>query len=356
MSNFTLYLVGGAIRDKILKLHVKELDWLVVGSDFKFMLKIGFKLVGKDFPVFLHPINKEEYALARKERKVSIGYKGFKCNFSSDVSLNEDLLRRDLTINAIVLTEYGFLLDPFNGEKHLNKYILSHVSLAFSEDPLRVLRLARFVTKYKSLGFFISFDTYILVKKIVLNGEIKNLVLERLLKEIFLSLNFQNALMFFSFLYKCRALKYLFFDLYMVYNWSFKFRFNCYIDLLLHLNNILLTIFNYSNNSYLKFSILFLNLKSVYFSCSKILYKKNHLVFSVCKNSFNFSKRNYKFIIFLDILRSFYYRFFLLNNLTVYFIFNKINAYKDKIKFVNLLLICDIDLKLNFNVNTFYTK
>lgn len=354
---FIIYLVGGAIRDKLLGLPVKELDWLVIGSDFDLMFKHGFHLVGKDFPVFLHPISKEEYALARKEKKVSVGYTGFKCDFSSFVSLKDDLLRRDLTVNAIALDEYGVLIDPLSGITHLNYRSLIHTSFAFSEDPLRILRLARFVTKYYKFKFFVAFDTYRLAKKIVLNGEIKHVVLERVLKEIFLVMEVKNVCLFFSFLYKFGALKYLFFDLYLMYKSSHKFQFNINIDFLLHLNNVFISIFDCTNNLNLKFSILFLNLRYTYFLCYKLLYKKNDgEKFKFYKSLFNLSKKNYKFIVFLSIFKLFFNRFFLMQSLNIYIILSKVNAYRDKVRFMNLLLVCDLDLKINFKINIFYEK
>lgn len=352
-----IYLVGGAIRDKLLNLNIKELDWLVIGSDFDLMFKMGFHLVGKDFPVFLHPITKEEYALARKEKKISVGYTGFKCDFTPLVSLDEDLVRRDLTVNAIVLNKYGFLIDKLHGIEHLNKRLFVHTSLAFREDPLRVLRLSRFITKYSKFKFFVSFNTYFLVKKIVLSGEMQYLVLERVLKEFFLIFKFRNCLNFFDFLFFVGALKYLFVGLYLIYKWSCFFKYNSYLNLILHLNNIFIVIYDYTNNLNLKFAMLFFNLEYDFFLCYKIFYKKkNEEKFSFYKNFFNLSKKNYKFIIFLSILKLFFYRFFLLHNSAIFSIFNKINAYKDKVRFINLLFLCDLDSRLNFKINIFYEK
>ena len=156
------YLVGGAVRDKLLGLPVKDRDWVVVGATPEEMLDLGFKAVGKDFPVFLHPQSKEEYALARTERKSGKGYKGFTFHTDPDVTLEEDLLRRDLTINAIAEDESGALIDPYNGVDDLNAGLLRHVSPAFSEDPLRVLRVARFAA---TMGFKVSPDTMKLMRQ-----------------------------------------------------------------------------------------------------------------------------------------------------------------------------------------------
>ena len=150
-----IYLVGGAIRDELLGLPIKEKDWVVVGATPEEMIDLGYKPVGSDFPVFLHPVTKEEYALARTERKSGTGYKGFVVDIDPSVSLEEDLKRRDLTINAIAKAENGDLIDPYKGKEDINNKILRKVSDAFQEDPLRVLRVARFSSQLKYLDFSI---------------------------------------------------------------------------------------------------------------------------------------------------------------------------------------------------------
>ncbi|MFT6641675.1 MAG: tRNA nucleotidyltransferase (CCA-adding enzyme), partial [Flavobacteriaceae bacterium] len=147
------YLVGGAVRDEVLNLPVVDRDWVVVGSTPEQMLKAGFKSVGKDFPVFLHPKSHEEYALARVERKTGPGYGGFEFNTDSTVTLEEDLSRRDLTINAMARRDTGEIVDPFNGQRDIESRLLRHVSQAFTEDPVRVLRIARFMARFSHLDF-----------------------------------------------------------------------------------------------------------------------------------------------------------------------------------------------------------
>tara|TARA_B100000614_G_scaffold257707_1_gene278456 strand:+ start:69 stop:1148 length:1080 start_codon:yes stop_codon:yes gene_type:complete len=180
-----IYLVGGAVRDKLLGIEPKERDWVVVGSSAQEMKKNGFKQVGKDFPVFIHPKSGEEYALARTERKAGHGYTGFEFDANSDVTLEEDLERRDLTINAIAEDESGELIDPFRGEEDIKNKRLRHVSNAFSEDPLRVLRLARFMVKFPE--FSVVPTTMDMVKKIVDSGELAYLTGERVWLEIYKS-------------------------------------------------------------------------------------------------------------------------------------------------------------------------
>jgi tRNA nucleotidyltransferase/poly(A) polymerase len=175
------YQVGGAVRDRLLNIPVKDRDWVVVGSTPDEMESLGYKPVGKDFPVFLHPKTHEEYALARSERKKGKGYKGFTFHTSQDITLEDDLARRDLTINAIAEDENGNLIDPFGGRNDLEAGILRHVSPAFVEDPLRVLRAARFAARF---GFTIADETLTLMKEISASGELEALVAERVWTEI----------------------------------------------------------------------------------------------------------------------------------------------------------------------------
>ncbi|MFT5692644.1 MAG: tRNA nucleotidyltransferase (CCA-adding enzyme) [Oceanicoccus sp.] len=192
------YLVGGAVRDKILGFPYHERDWVVVGSSAEALLSEGYVPVGKDFPVFLHPTTKEEYALARTERKSGMGYKGFNCYAEPDVTLEEDLLRRDLTINAIAEGPDGEIIDPYNGKSDLQNRILRHVSDAFTEDPLRVLRLARFLARYAHLGFTIADETIKLAQAISKSGELQTLPAERLWKELEKVLQTRSPECFFS--------------------------------------------------------------------------------------------------------------------------------------------------------------
>lgn len=203
-----IYLVGGAVRDQLLNRPVKEKDWVVVGSTPEEMLAQGFKPVGKDFPVFLHPETKEEYALARTERKVAKGYKGFIFHSTPDVTLEEDLKRRDLTINAIAQTKDGKLIDPFHGQQDLKKKRLRHVSPAFAEDPVRILRAARFAARFPE--FTVHPETNQLMKKMVENGEVDALVAERVWKELELALAEPAPERFFEVLIRCTAHQKLF--------------------------------------------------------------------------------------------------------------------------------------------------
>lgn len=177
------YLVGGAVRDQILNLPVKERDWVVLGETPESMLKQGFIQVGKDFPVFLHPETGEEYALARTERKTSPGYKGFNVHAAPEITLELDLMRRDLTINAIAMSAEGQMIDPYDGRSDIKKRIFRHISPAFSEDPVRILRVARFSARYTHLGFKIADETMRLMQQMTESGETDHLVPERVWTE-----------------------------------------------------------------------------------------------------------------------------------------------------------------------------
>lgn len=204
------YLVGGAVRDLLLHRPIKEKDWVVVGETPESMLAKGFKPVGKDFPVFLHPETHDEYALARTERKTAPGYKGFAVHASPDVTLEEDLIRRDLTINAMAMNEDGVLIDPYQGRKDLEQRIFRHISPAFAEDPVRILRVGRFAARYAHLGFTLAPETLVLMKQMVDNGETDHLVAERVWAELHKALLEPTPSAFFYTLKDCKALNSVF--------------------------------------------------------------------------------------------------------------------------------------------------
>jgi tRNA nucleotidyltransferase (CCA-adding enzyme) len=202
-----VYLVGGAVRDKLLGIKSKDKDWVVVGATEQDMLELKFEKVGQDFPVFLHPDTKEEYALARTERKSGSGYYGFICDSSPSVTLEEDLSRRDLTINALAYSDAGQVVDPYGGQQDLENKILRHVSPAFSEDPLRVLRVARFAARFAHLGFSIAPETLALMRELSCSGELLNLNAERIWQETERALGELSPWVYFDTLQQCEALK-----------------------------------------------------------------------------------------------------------------------------------------------------
>lgn len=201
-----IYLVGGAVRDQLLNYPVKDKDYLVTGATIEQMNALGYQQVGKSFPVFLHPKTNQEYALARTEQKQGAGYTGFICDFSPEITLEQDLIRRDLTINAMAMDEHGNIVDPYNGQQDLKDKILRHVSNAFIEDPLRVLRVARFAARYHHFGFKIADETIKLMKNIVNTGELNHLIPERIWQETQSALMEQSPQVFFEVLKETSAL------------------------------------------------------------------------------------------------------------------------------------------------------
>ena len=204
------YLVGGAVRDRLLGLEVRERDWVVVGATAEQLLKQGYKEVGRSFPVFLHPDTQEEYALARRETKTAPGYRGFEVEFGPEVTLEEDLMRRDLTINAMAEEDGGRLVDPYGGERDVAEKVLRHVSPAFREDPVRILRVARFAARFNGLGFGIAPETMALMREMVARDEAAALVPERVWQETVRALGEDAPQRFFEVLRECGALKVIF--------------------------------------------------------------------------------------------------------------------------------------------------
>ena len=231
---FHVYLVGGAVRDQLLNLPVKDRDWVIVGATPQTLIDLGYQQVGKDFPVFLHPQSKEEYALARTERKSGQGYTGFICDFSADITLEQDLIRRDLTINAMAQDLQGNLYDPYHGADDLRQRILRHVSPAFVEDPLRVLRVARFAARYHHLGFTIAPETLQLMQTLTQQGELQHLTAERVWAETEKALNEKNPEIYFETLRQVGALAVLFLELDALYGVPNPAKYHPEIDSFVH--------------------------------------------------------------------------------------------------------------------------
>lgn len=204
------YLVGGAVRDQLLGLPIEERDWVVVGGTPEMLIKQGFKPVGKDFPVFIHPQTGEEYALARTERKTAPGYKGFTFHADKNVTLIQDLYRRDLTINAMARDDHGQIIDPFGGQADIKNRLFRHVSDAFQEDPVRILRVARLAAHFHHLGFSVAESTMKLMQSMVQSGETEHLVSERVWQECHKALSEKTPVVFFQVLADCGAIHHIF--------------------------------------------------------------------------------------------------------------------------------------------------
>ena len=244
-----VYLVGGAVRDQLLGLPVKDRDWIVVGAVPATLLSLGYQQVGKDFPVFLNPKTKEEYALARTERKAGAGYTGFICDFSPTITLEQDLIRRDLTINAMAQSEDGEIIDPYGGKQDLENRILRHISPAFSEDPLRVLRVARFAARYHSLGFKIASETLALMAELAQSGELQHLTAERVWLETEKALNEKNPEIYFETLHKTGALRVLFPEIDALYGVPNPVKHHPEVDSFIHTMLVLKQAVNLTENN-----------------------------------------------------------------------------------------------------------
>ena len=244
-----VYLVGGAVRDQLLGFPVKDRDWIVVGATPATLLSLGYQQVGKDFPVFLNPKTKEEYALARTERKAGAGYTGFICDFSPTITLEQDLIRRDLTINAMAQSEDGEIIDPYGGKQDLENRILRHISPAFSEDPLRVLRVARFAARYNSLGFKIASETLALMSELAQSGELQHLTAERVWLETEKALNEKNPEIYFETLHKTGALRVLFPEIDALYGVPNPVKHHPEVDSFIHTMLVLKQAVNLTENN-----------------------------------------------------------------------------------------------------------
>jgi tRNA nucleotidyltransferase (CCA-adding enzyme) len=251
-----VYLVGGAVRDRLLGLSVRERDWVVVGAEPAELERQGYTPVGKEFPVFLHPQTHEEYALARLERKVAPGYRGFVTQFSPDVKLEDDLKRRDLTINALAQQDDGTVIDPFGGQRDLQARVLRHVSEAFVEDPVRVLRVARFAARFAPLGFTVAPETLELMRKMVASGEIDALVPERVWKETDRALGEPRPEVFFETLRACGALAVIFPEIEALYGVPQPPRWHPEIDTGVHVMMALRLASRITDSKVVRFAVL----------------------------------------------------------------------------------------------------
>ena len=250
------YLVGGAVRDRLLGLEVRERDWVVVGATAEELLKQGYQEVGRSFPVFLHPQTHEEYALARRETKTAPGYRGFAVEFGPEVTLAEDLTRRDLTINAMAQDSGGELIDPHGGRRDLAEKTLRHVSPAFREDPVRILRVARFAARFHAQGFRIAPETLALMRQMVAAGEAEALVPERVWQETARALAEDAPQRFFETLRECGALRVIFPEIDRLWGVPQPERWHPEIDTGVHVMMVLEQAARFSSRTEVRFAAL----------------------------------------------------------------------------------------------------
>ncbi|BAP58556.1 multifunctional CCA addition/repair protein [Candidatus Tachikawaea gelatinosa] len=344
-----VFLVGGAVRDMLLKQPIKDKDWVVIGSTSEIMLSKGYQKVGSDFPVFLHPKTGEEYALARTEKKSGQGYNGFITFAHPEVTLKEDLQRRDLTINAIAYDDVNHkLIDPFNGQQDIKNRVLRHVSHAFIEDPLRVLRVARFAAHFFHLNFKISHETILLMYKITKNGELQYLKPERIWKETEKALKTLNPQVYFEVLRQCNALKVLFPEIDNLYNISL----NQYTSKNLA-NHTLMTLKNVSNISNridIRFATLCHNFgekKTIIFNKFKTFNNKTTNIFIVKKFCHRLHVPNELRDLALIVIK-YYEMIHAIKRQSIYSIisfFNNIDAWRKPHRISALEIICSADAK-----------
>lgn len=346
-----IYLVGGAVRDELLKLPVKERDYVVVGATPAEMLKNKFKQVGKDFPVFLHPKTNEEYALARQERKSGHGYHGFDFIADPSVTLEEDLLRRDLTINAIAKDENSNkLIDPYNGLKDLNNKILRHVSPAFSEDPLRVLRVARFAARFYSLGFKVADETLDLMQKISKSGELEHLTPERVYIEIKKALATNHPHIFFEVLRKTNSLKILLPEIDNLFGVPAKKEYHPEIDTGIHTLMVLEQATKLSDNLEIRFAALVHDLGKAKTPKENLPSHYGHeklsgpLVKNLC-NRFKIDNSTRELALLVAEHHGKMHRIHEMNPETILKFLHQLDAFRREERFNNFLIACEADSK-----------
>ncbi len=342
------YLVGGAVRDELLGFPFHEKDWVVVGATTEEMLAKGYQQVGKDFPVFLHPETRDEYALARTERKTAPGYKGFEVHASPEVTLEEDLERRDLTINAIAKDEDGNIIDPFNGLQDMHDKILRHVSPAFAEDPVRILRVARFAARYLHLGFIVAEETMQLMKNMIAAGEVDALVPERVWQEMEKALAERSPSRFIEVLRDCGALKVILPELYRLFGVPQPAEHHPEIDTGVHTLMVLQQACKLSNATDVRFAALMHDLgkgttpEEEWPSHIGHEARSAKLVLEVCQrlripnNYRDLAERTARFHLH-------YHRAFELKATSVVDVLEKVDAFRRPERFEKFLLACEAD-------------
>jgi len=345
-----VYLVGGAVRDEQLGLPVKERDWCVVGATPDDLEGLGYKAVGNDFPVFLHPESGEEYALARTERKTGTGYHGFTFHTSPEVTIEEDLLRRDLTINAMAMDPEGKLIDPCNGLADIQSRTLRHVSDAFTEDPVRILRAAKFAARFRGLGFQIADETIQLMKRMVVDGEADALVPERVWKETEAALAGSDPQVYLEVLRECTALAVVFPEIDALFGIPQPEKWHPEIDCGIHTLMVLEQAAELSNDAEVRFAALVHDLGKATTAKNLLPKHTGHELRSV-KLVKSLAKRLQIPTAFRDLgclaaeFHAHTHRAFELRSSTVLKVLNRVDAFRRPERFEKFLLACEADAR-----------
>jgi len=345
-----IYLVGGAVRDEQLGLPVKERDWCVVGATPDDLKRLGYKAVGNDFPVFLHPESGEEYALARTERKTGSGYHGFTFHTSPEVTIEEDLTRRDLTINAMAMDPDGKLIDPCNGQADIQSRTLRHVSAAFAEDPVRILRTAKFAARFHSLGFRIADETMQLMNRMVVDGEADALVPERVWKETAAALAGSDPRVYLEVLRECAALAVVFPEIDALFGIPQPEKWHPEIDCGIHALMVLEQAAALSKDAEVRFAALVHDLGKANTPKNLLPKHTGHELRSV-KLVKSLSKRLQIPTAFRDLaclaaeFHAHIHRAFELRSSTVLKVLNRVDAFRRPERFEKFLLACEADAR-----------
>ncbi len=344
-----IYLVGGAVRDSLLGYPFSEKDYVVTGTTRQHMLDLGYEQVGKDFPVFLHPKTKEEYALARLERKKGKGYYGFEVYFSPSVTLEEDLKRRDFTINAMAMDDAGDIIDPYGGQVDLQAKLIKHVSEAFCEDPVRVLRAARFVARYHHLGFSLASETRQLMAQMVRSGELNHLVPERVWQECERALGEKNPEHFFLTLRQVGALAIIFPEIDKLFGVPNKKNKHPEIDTGIHTLYTLQACSQLTEHSCLRFAALVHDLGKATTAMSNWPNHPNHdeAGLAIIKHLCQRLKIPNSYQSFALLVCRFHLSIYRLDRLTseeILFVLNSTDAFRRSERFYELLIVCKADL------------
>jgi tRNA nucleotidyltransferase (CCA-adding enzyme) len=345
-----IYLVGGAVRDELLGIAAGEKDWVVVGATPEEMLKRGYQPVGKNFPVFLHPDTREEYALARTERKTAPGYHGFVFHADPDVTLEQDLKRRDLTINAIARDDNGTIIDPFGGTEDIRARLLRHVSGAFSEDPVRILRVARFAARFYPQGFSIAEETRELMRQIVVAGELEALVPERVWAETLKALSTAMPSVYFEVLRSCGALGVLFPELDRLWGVPQPARWHPEIDTGVHTMMVLDQAARLADDNQVRFAALVHDLGKGTTPAQMLPSHKGHearsmeLVSQLCER-YRIPNQFRDLALIVAEYHGYYHRVAELKPRTILKMLNAIDAFRRPDRFEQFLLACEADAR-----------